>query len=235
MSRSEGVNRVWHVFSVFQCGYKKLILGALTIAFMRTLLLFTVLFYAVGLSAQTDSIQKDNDNWKIYLPKKADQLRVEPDTNQVKAEPDTNRVKLVFQPASGGMGDVKIVTTNPYIDSLRKEYNRLGKRTGYRVLIYRGKSSANAKSNKTRFLQNRDDRKVYVEYLEPNFLVTVGNFRTRLESMRFLKEIKSKYPNAYIIRAKIDAIAFPNRTGEVVPDDPDSTDQVPSSGSGGEN
>ena len=43
-----------------------------------------------------------------------------------------------------------------------------------------------------------------MDYDNPNFSVTVGNFRTRLEVFRFFKQIQAEFPNAFIVETKID-------------------------------
>lgn len=43
---------------------------------------------------------------------------------------------------------------------------------------------------------------VYRTYSAPNFKVTVGNFRNRVEAEKLLAEIKDYYPDAFIVREK---------------------------------
>ena len=42
----------------------------------------------------------------------------------------------------------------------------------------------------------------YRTYASPNFKVTVGNFRTRLEAEAFLRKIKGDFPDAFIVRER---------------------------------
>jgi len=42
----------------------------------------------------------------------------------------------------------------------------------------------------------------YRTYASPNFKVTAGNFRTRLEADAFLREIKGDFPDAFIVRER---------------------------------
>ena len=42
----------------------------------------------------------------------------------------------------------------------------------------------------------------YRTYASPNFKVTVGNFRTRLEAEAFLRRIKGDFPDAFIVRER---------------------------------
>jgi len=47
----------------------------------------------------------------------------------------------------------------------------------------------------------------YVTFREPYYRLRVGDFRTRLEAMEFLENIRRKYPQAWVIK---DKIAFPD-------------------------
>lgn len=78
---------------------------------------------------------------------------------------------------------------------------------GYRVEIYFS-SNVNAKENalrkKVEFLSQYPDNTVHIKYDAPNFRVRVGDFRTKNEALKLYKEIKSKYPVAFIVADKID-------------------------------
>lgn len=47
---------------------------------------------------------------------------------------------------------------------------------------------------------------VYRSYKNPYFKVTVGDFRAKSEALKFLKEIKLKYPAAFIVREAFSTI-----------------------------
>ena len=49
----------------------------------------------------------------------------------------------------------------------------------------------------------------YVTFREPYYRLRVGDFRTRLEAMEFLENIRRKYPQAWVIK---DKILFPELT-----------------------
>ena len=42
----------------------------------------------------------------------------------------------------------------------------------------------------------------YLSVASPNFKVTVGNFRTRLEAEALLQRIKGDFPDAFIVRER---------------------------------
>jgi len=71
---------------------------------------------------------------------------------------------------------------------------------GYRVQIYFGSDRSKANDVKTDFLQLFPSKGAYLIYQQPNFKIRVGDFKTRLEAMSFLKEIQSLYSAAFIVK-----------------------------------
>ena len=59
---------------------------------------------------------------------------------------------------------------------------------GYRIQIYFGNERIKAQEIKSSFLQNHSKISAYMVYHQPNFKVRVGDFRTRLEAVGFLKK-----------------------------------------------
>jgi len=80
-----------------------------------------------------------------------------------------------------------------------------GKINGYRIKIYFGKSKEEAQQVKNRFQSKFPDIPAYDDYQLPNFIVVAGNFRTRLDALRYIKKIKPDFPTCFIIKDKIYA------------------------------
>ncbi len=74
---------------------------------------------------------------------------------------------------------------------------------GYRVQIYFGSDRARANEIKTDFLQLFPDKGTYLIYQQPNFKIRVGDYKTRLEAMKFLKEIQTLYSAAFIVKDEV--------------------------------
>ena len=87
-----------------------------------------------------------------------------------------------------------------YIDS------QDGKIKGWRVQIHFGSESAKAKEVKAKFLQKYDaeDIPAYLCYAQPYFKIRVGDFRTRLEAFKFLKEVSEDFPGSFIVEDTIE-------------------------------
>jgi hypothetical protein len=80
---------------------------------------------------------------------------------------------------------------------------------GYRISIYFGSgqdSKKTAELTRARFVAKYENVKCYTKFEYPYFKVYVGDFRTRSEALKFLKQIEYEYPDAFI---REDIIAFP--------------------------
>lgn len=78
--------------------------------------------------------------------------------------------------------------------------------SGYRVQIHFGGEREKAKEIKSKFLQQYPEISAYEIYHQPNFKIRVGDFRTRLEAQKFLKEIHTVFTSSFIVT---DEINFP--------------------------
>lgn len=85
------------------------------------------------------------------------------------------------------------------------EYHRKtdGEYDGYRIKIHFGVDKTEAREVKQKFLARYSDIPAYEEYKQPNFVIVVGNFKTRLEAFETFKRIQPDFPNAFIIKSKI--------------------------------
>lgn len=87
---------------------------------------------------------------------------------------------------------------------INREFNGL---TGYRIQIFfdSGSNAKNKANNeRRRFMTLFGQTKAYVTFDAPNFKVRVGNFRTRLDAEKFLREIQKHFEMAYVVPSKIE-------------------------------
>ena len=78
---------------------------------------------------------------------------------------------------------------------------------GYRIqLMMRAGNSALDEANEIKgsFEEKYPYIKSYITFREPYYLLRVGDFRTRLEAIEFLEHIKKNYPQAWVIKDKIE-------------------------------
>jgi hypothetical protein len=85
------------------------------------------------------------------------------------------------------------------------EFHRLngGEQEGYRIKIHFGVDRDQAKQVRTKFSTKFSDFETYEEYQQPNFVILVGDYKTKLEAFQSLKKIQSEFPNAFIVKDKI--------------------------------
>jgi hypothetical protein len=100
-----------------------------------------------------------------------------------------------------------ILTRDERLDKLitkQKDNNAL-KQTipGYRVQIYFGGVRPKASEVKILFSKDHPDVPSYLTYSAPNFKVRVGDFRTRLEAVKFMKSIEGEYSTVFIVPDEI--------------------------------
>lgn len=97
----------------------------------------------------------------------------------------------------------KLVEKHIAINEYRKKIN------GYRVQIHFGSQRDPAKEIKTKFLQLYPDMPAYELYQQPNFKIRIGDFRTKVEAYKFLKDLQKDFPNAFIVQDEINLPVIP--------------------------
>lgn len=87
----------------------------------------------------------------------------------------------------------------------KSEYHRKtnGEYDGYRIKIHFSADRATAAAVKNRFVARFDGMVPYEDYQQPNFVITVGDFRTKLEAFEALKRVQTEFPNAFIVKSRI--------------------------------
>lgn len=87
----------------------------------------------------------------------------------------------------------------------KASYNRLnnGEYDGYRIKIHFGVDRVKAREIRSKFQVKFADINTYEDYDQPNFIIVVGDFRTKIEAYEAWKKILSEFPNSFIIKSKI--------------------------------
>ena len=102
---------------------------------------------------------------------------------------------------------VQDTLTEKLLDYHRNANSREQKVNGYRVHIYSDsgvRSKLRTDNEKADFDEKYPHIKSYIPYDEPNYRIRVGDFRTRLDATRFLREVQRYYPSAYIVPERIN-------------------------------
>lgn len=77
---------------------------------------------------------------------------------------------------------------------------------GYRIEIFSGSGNdgkIQAGSTRTAFLKTYPKMGAYLSFTQPNYAIHVGDFKERIDAIRFLQKIKDDYPEAIVVRAKV--------------------------------
>ncbi|HMR46146.1 MAG TPA: SPOR domain-containing protein [Bacteroidia bacterium] len=74
---------------------------------------------------------------------------------------------------------------------------------GYRIQLYFGSQRDKAYELRTEFIKLYPQTAAYVLYQQPNFKLRVGDFRTRLDAQKSLKELQAFYPSAFLVKDDI--------------------------------
>jgi len=119
---------------------------------------------------------------------------------------------VLAQEVSKDSGAVKIYQ-DKRVEELVQKKKKLNETNsseeGYRIQIFSdsgNNSKAKAQSVMDQFVVNHPEAKAYMVFKSPNYKVTVGDFRTKLDAIRYLNLITTEYPTAFIIS---DMINFP--------------------------
>jgi hypothetical protein len=109
-------------------------------------------------------------------------------------------------------GKVEVVK-DPLIDTLIARRPYLNKTlpggadvsaSGYRLQIFFGSSRQAAYDAQAKFMNDFPEIPTYISYIEPNFKVQVGDFRTKLEAQKLQSELNGMFNTLFIIPAKIN-------------------------------
>ncbi|MCD4745617.1 MAG: SPOR domain-containing protein [Bacteroidales bacterium] len=97
------------------------------------------------------------------------------------------------------------------IDTLIKKHIYLNKVKhnikGWRIQIFfdsGNNSKKMANDTKNEFIDKFPQAEAYIIFRAPYYKIRVGDFRTKMDAQRFLKDIINDYPNAFVIKDEIN-------------------------------
>jgi len=106
-----------------------------------------------------------------------------------------------------------IVIKDPQIDSLISKRLALSRVStignsltikGFRVQIFSGLGREDAYAEQTRFKSLYPNITSYVSYMQPNYRLRVGDFRTKLEAQKFINTLQKQYSSLFIFAERIN-------------------------------
>jgi hypothetical protein len=119
---------------------------------------------------------------------------------------------ISFQWAAAQERGEVIVTKDPLIDSLIARRLFLSKKlnsgtnissSGFRLQIFSGLLRQDAYNEQAKFKLRYPAYRTYISYVQPNYRLRVGDFRTKLEAEKFMNELKKFYSSMFIFSEMI--------------------------------
>lgn len=101
------------------------------------------------------------------------------------------------------INSIEIIKDNR-IDKLNETYVSTYELKGFRVQIFSGNKKQPARQARLKFTKMYNKTKAYETYEQPNFKVRVGDFKTKIEALKFKKELANHFPNAFIVEDSIE-------------------------------
>ena len=90
------------------------------------------------------------------------------------------------------------------IDALGERYRSTFKLKGYRIQIHSGNKRQPANQTRASFSRIHPKTKAHLDYEQPYYKVRVGDFKTKLEALKYKTFIIKEFPNSFIVKDKID-------------------------------
>lgn len=111
--------------------------------------------------------------------------------------------------SKGDKSGVNVYQSNALVTALKNvpQNNRDRQIAGYRIRIFSdNRQTARTESEKTAemFRKEHPDVPAYITYANPYFKITVGDFRSRSEATRFMKQILPMFPKAFVVKEGIE-------------------------------
>lgn len=75
---------------------------------------------------------------------------------------------------------------------------------GYRVQFFISPNRNDIYAKQAAFNEMYPDLRTYIIYQEPNYKLKAGDFRTRLEAQKLMRDIRPQFPTLFIISEKIN-------------------------------
>jgi hypothetical protein len=82
-------------------------------------------------------------------------------------------------------------------------------RCKWELKIFFGVDRDEANALRLKFSSKFNEYSNYEEYQQPNFVILIGDFKTKLEAFAALKKIQIEFPNAFIVKGKIKTTLRP--------------------------
>jgi hypothetical protein len=108
-------------------------------------------------------------------------------------------------------GQINLITSSSLDTLLDVLQNNPPELKGFRVRIYMGSSRKSADDVRSIYLKNEYEWQHYLTFREPNFIVEIGDFMTRLQAEKVKEELTYNFSNPYIVLTIIKPPEYSNK------------------------
>ncbi|MBS1783568.1 MAG: SPOR domain-containing protein [Bacteroidetes bacterium] len=111
---------------------------------------------------------------------------------------------------------IAILTAPENMSSITKRNNNQSRTgsihsgRGFRVQIYNGSDRHKANTAKVDFIRRFPSIRAYITYIQPQFRVKVGDFRSRSEAQKFMSQLNGVYSPLMVVPDIIEINTFKN-------------------------
>lgn len=112
--------------------------------------------------------------------------------------------QFLFSQENRSSDSLTTVIKDSRIDKLNKAYKTDYKLRGYRVQIYSGNKRQPANEARSTFSRLYRKKKAHMNYEQPYYKVRVGDFKTKIEALKFKNDLTKHFPNCFIVKDEID-------------------------------
>lgn len=160
-------------------------------------IILSIWFSALSLSL----FSQENKDWKTY-PGSADTVR--------KTNEKTTEFNLNY---NAKQGDVKVVKDEKIqkltdFSGTPQKNEPAVKIKGFRVQLFFDSDKDIVNQKRSDYLARFSEHPAYIDYLQPNFRLRAGNFRTKLQAQFWANELILDFPDAIIVEDWIDLPAL---------------------------
>jgi len=171
--------------------------------------LSSILIGLIALSGTPSNIKMDERGKELYYKYEREEVgmyRARTDFTPPTAELPKREVKPSEQPESLSpfftAGNTYYLDEPNQLQELVAHHVQIGAKTefvsGYRIQVYAGGSRRSALGVKSQLL-GMGIENAYQDFVSPNFVVRVGDFMDKEDAILFLRELRDRFPSAFIV------------------------------------
>ncbi|RYE10767.1 MAG: SPOR domain-containing protein [Sphingobacteriaceae bacterium] len=82
--------------------------------------------------------------------------------------------------------------------------SKSGNSSGYRVQFFISSNRNEIYAKQAAFNELYPDLRTYIIYQEPNYKLKAGDFRTRLEAQKLMRDIRPQFPTLFLVSERIN-------------------------------